>query len=284
MSDMENTNVISPLEGEGVRGDGQARWYVVHTYSGHENKVKVNIEKMVENRGMQDLILDIIVPTEDRVEIKDGQRKIKTRKMFPGYVIIKMIVTNDSWYLVRNTQGVTGFVGHGSDPIPLTDEEVARMGIEKVYIDLDVEVGDTVRVISGPFESFMGEVLEINKEKQVLTENLMLTPAALGRIVTLVAEGKLSRQSAREVFAYAFDGGEDVDGYVKEHGLEMVSDDSAYEAILADVLARCQKDVDSYKAGNQKVFGFLVGQAMKALKGKADPKKINEMLRKALDS
>ena len=111
MSDFENKGV-SPLEGEGIRGDGQAKWYVVHTYSGHENKVKVNIEKMVENRGMQDLIIDIVVPTEDRVEIKDGQRKIKTRKMFPGYVIIKMIVTNESWYLVRNTQGVTGFVGH----------------------------------------------------------------------------------------------------------------------------------------------------------------------------
>ena len=113
--------------------------------------------------------MDIIVPTEDRIEIKDGKRKIKTRKMFPSYVIIKMIVTNESWYLVRNTQGVTGFVGHGSDPIPLTDEEVARMGIEKVYIDLDVEVGDTVKVISGPFESFMGEVLEISPEKQLLT-------------------------------------------------------------------------------------------------------------------
>ncbi len=162
-------NRSSPLKDEGIRGDGQAKWYVVHTYSGHENKVKVNIEKMVENRGMQDLILDIIVPTEDRVEIKDGQRKIKTRKMFPSYVIIKMIVTNESWYLVRNTQGVTGFVGHGSDPIPLTPEEVARMGIEKVNIDLDVEVGDTVRVISGPFESFMGEVLDINPDKQVLT-------------------------------------------------------------------------------------------------------------------
>ena len=169
MSESETNNVFSPLKEEGLRGDGQARWYVVHTYSGHENKVKVNIEKMVENRGMQDLILDIIVPTEDRIELKDGKRRIKTRKMFPGYVIIKMIVTNESWYLVRNTQGVTGFVGHGSDPIPLTPEEVARMGIEKVYINLDVEVGDTVRVISGPFESFMGEVLEINKEKQVLT-------------------------------------------------------------------------------------------------------------------
>ena len=127
MSDMEKNNVASPLKGEGIRGDGQAKWYVVHTYSGHENKVKVNIEKMVENRGMQDLVLDIIVPTDDRVEIKDGQRKIKTRKMFPGYVIIKMIVTNESWYLVRNTQGVIGFVGHGSDPIPLTDEEVAKL-------------------------------------------------------------------------------------------------------------------------------------------------------------
>mgnify|MGYP001472989367 CR=1 FL=1 len=169
MSEYETNKAASPLEGEGVRGDGQAKWYVVHTYSGHENKVKVNIEKMVENRGMQDLILDIVVPTEEKVELKDGQRKVKTRKMFPGYVIIKMIVTNESWYLVRNTQGVTGFVGHGSDPIPLTDEEVARMGIEKVYIELDVEVGDTVRVISGPFENFMGEVLEMNAEKQVLT-------------------------------------------------------------------------------------------------------------------
>ena len=146
----------------------QKRWYVVHTYSGHENKVKVNIEKMVENRNMQDLILEIVVPTEDVVEVKDGERRIKTKKMFPGYVIIKMIVTNETWYLVRNTQGVTGFVGQGSDPIPLTDEEVARMGIEKVHIDLDVEIGETVRVISGPFESFMGTVEEVNKEKQVL--------------------------------------------------------------------------------------------------------------------
>ena len=158
----------SPLEGEGIRGDGQARWYVVHTYSGHENKVKVNIEKMVENRGMQDVIMEVTVPTEDVVEVRDGQRKIKTRKIFPGYVIIKMIVTNESWYLVRNTQGVTGFVGHGSDPIPLTQEEVARMGLEKVYIDLDVKAGETVRVISGPFESFMGEVESIDKDRQVL--------------------------------------------------------------------------------------------------------------------
>ena len=128
----------------------------------------------------------------------------------------------------------------------------------------------------------MGETMAMMKEKQVLAESLTLAPQALARIVTLVAEGKLSRQSAREVFAYAFDGGEDVDGYVKAHGLEIVADDLAYEAILADVLKRCEKDVAAYKAGNQKVFGFLVGQAMKALKGKADPKKINELLRRAL--
>ncbi len=168
MSEIER-NAVSPIEGEGLRGDGEARWYVVHTYSGHENKVKVNIEKLVKNRGMQDLILDVIVPTEDVVEVKEnGQRKIKTRKKFPGYVVIKMIVTNESWYLVRNTQGVTGFVGHGSKPIPLTKEEVCRMGIEKVQIEINVEVGDMVRVISGPFESLMGVVEEISPEKQVL--------------------------------------------------------------------------------------------------------------------
>ena len=128
----------------------------------------------------------------------------------------------------------------------------------------------------------MGEMMALMKEKQVLAESLTLEPAALAQIVTLVGEGKLSRQSAREVFAYAFDGGSDVAGYVKEHGLEIVADDSAYEAILCEVLARCEKDVAAYRAGNTKVFGFLVGQAMKALKGKADPKKVGELLKKAL--
>ncbi|MBO5666619.1 MAG: transcription termination/antitermination protein NusG [Firmicutes bacterium] len=146
----------------------KAKWYVVHTYSGHENKVKVNMEKMAENRGMQNLILSVVFPMEDRVEIKNGQRKVKTRKIFPGYVLVKMVVTSESWYLVRNTQGVTGFVGHGSEPIPLTDEEVRRMGIEKVYIDLDIEPGDNVKVINGPFESFMGVVEEVNMDRQVL--------------------------------------------------------------------------------------------------------------------
>ncbi|MBP3816402.1 MAG: transcription termination/antitermination factor NusG [Firmicutes bacterium] len=188
---VETKNVLSPLKEEGLRGDRVAKWYVVHTYSGHEKKVKINIEKMVETRGMEDLILEVVVPTEERIEIKNGQKSIKEKKMFPGYVIVKMIVTNESWYLVRNTQGVTGFVGHGSRPIPLTDEEITRMGIEKVHIDLDVKPGDTVRVISGLFEGFMGEVLEINPEKQVLTVKISMfgrdTPVELefGQVNTL---------------------------------------------------------------------------------------------------
>ena len=129
----------------------------------------------------------------------------------------------------------------------------------------------------------MGETMAMMKEKGVPAENLALSGQALGAIVSAVSAGRLNRQSAREVFAYAFDGGEDIEGYIKAHGLEIVSDDSAYEQILSDVLARCEKDVAQYRAGNQKVFGFLVGQAMKALKGKADPKKINELLRKLLE-
>lgn len=129
----------------------------------------------------------------------------------------------------------------------------------------------------------MGETMAMMKEKSVPAENLMLSGQALGAIVSAVSAGRLNRQSAREVFAYAFDGGEDIESYIKAHGLEIVSDDSAYEQILSDVLAGCEKDVAQYRAGNQKVFGFLVGQAMKALKGKADPKKINELLRKLLE-
>ena len=177
MSEEKEVGTLSEkdLEGlEGLRGDGVARWYVVHTYSGHENKVKASIEKIVENRGMQDLIIDVVVPTEDEVEFKNGQRKIKTKKMFPGYVIVKMIITNESWYLVRNTQGVTGFVGHGSNPVPLSTEEVRRMGIEKIYIDFDIKPGDSVKVINGPFESFMGVVEDVNVEKQTLRAKISM--------------------------------------------------------------------------------------------------------------
>lgn len=164
----EITASLSPLEGEGLRGDGTPKWYVVHTYSGYENKVKTNIDKMVEYRGMQDQILEVAIPTEDRIEIRNGQKKVKTRKLYPGYVVIKMVVNNETWYLVRNTEGVTGFVGHGSDPIPLTKEEVVRMGVEKMRIDIDVEVGDAIRIVGGPFEGQVGIVEDINPEKQIV--------------------------------------------------------------------------------------------------------------------
>ncbi|MFA5637599.1 MAG: transcription termination/antitermination protein NusG [Anaerovoracaceae bacterium] len=157
-----------PEEQSGVRAIREPLWYVVHTYSGHENKVKANIEKLVENRGMQDLVLEVVVPKEDVIEINQGQRKIKTRKMFPGYVLVKMIVTNESWYLVRNTQGVTGFVGHGSEPVPLTVDEVRRMGIEKITIDMDIKIGDSIKVITGPFEGFIGNVSSFDDEKQTM--------------------------------------------------------------------------------------------------------------------
>lgn len=166
--DKEITASLSPLEGEGLRGDGTPKWYVVHTYSGYENKVKTNIDKMVEYRGMQDQILEVAIPTEDRIEIRNGQKKVKTRKLYPGYVVIKMVVNNETWYLVRNTEGVTGFVGHGSDPIPLTKEEVVRMGVEKMRIDIDVEVGDAIRIVGGPFEGQVGIVEDINPEKQIV--------------------------------------------------------------------------------------------------------------------
>ncbi len=173
MSENEK-NTVAPIEGEGLRGDGTPQWYVVHTYSGHENKVKVNIEKLVENRKMQNLILNIVVPTEEKAEPKDGKIVVKTRKMFPGYVIVKMIITNESWYLVRNTQGVTGFVGHGSDPIPLSVDEVRRMGIEKISIDLDLNVGDEVRVINGAFDGLTGVVEEVNEEREIVKAKISM--------------------------------------------------------------------------------------------------------------
>ena len=143
-----------------------AKWYVVHTYSGYENKVKANLEKIVENRGMQDYILDIVVPMEEQIEIKDGKKKATLKKVFPGYVLVKMIMTDESWYVVRNTRGVTGFVGPGSKPVPLSDNAVRTMGVEEFAPVLDYEVGDNVRVVSGPLESFIGIVEEINLEKK----------------------------------------------------------------------------------------------------------------------
>jgi transcriptional antiterminator NusG len=146
----------------------RARWYVVHTYSGYENKVKANLEKTVENRNFHDLIHDIQVPMEEQVEIKDGKTKVTLKKIFPGYVLVKMIMNDDSWYIVRNTRGVTGFVGPGSKPVPLTDEEVETMGVTERPVEIDLEVGETIKVVSGPLENFMAIIQEINTEKHKL--------------------------------------------------------------------------------------------------------------------
>ncbi|MCI1966233.1 MAG: transcription termination/antitermination protein NusG [Oscillospiraceae bacterium] len=142
-----------------------ARWYVVHTYSGYENKVASNLEKTVENRQLHDLIQQILVPTETVTEIKDDKKRDVERKIFPGYVLVKMILTDESWYVVRNIRGCTGFVGPSSKPIPLTDEEVARLGVEKKEIEVSYDVGDSVQIIDGPLEGFVGVVEEVDKEK-----------------------------------------------------------------------------------------------------------------------
>ena len=141
------------------------RWYVVHTYSGYENKVKTDLEKTIKNRELEDYFFEIVVPMEEQIEIKDGKRKTNLRKVFPGYVLIKMIVTEESWYIVRNTRGATGFVGSGTDPIPLTDEEIRNMGFDTAPINVDYDVNDSVKVINGPLIDFIGVVQEINKEK-----------------------------------------------------------------------------------------------------------------------
>jgi transcriptional antiterminator NusG len=144
----------------------RARWYVVHTYSGYENKVKANLEKTIENRNLHDLIHDVQVPMEEVVEEKDGKKKITQKKIFPGYVLVKMVMTDDSWYVVRNTRGVTGFVGPGSKPVPLTDEEVDSMGIAEKPVDIDLEVSETIKVVSGPLENFIAVIQEIHAEKR----------------------------------------------------------------------------------------------------------------------
>lgn len=152
----------------------KAKWYVVHTYSGYENKVKANIEKLVENRGMHERIQEVIVPLQDAVELKNGQKKVVQRKVFPGYVLLKMIMDDDTWYVVRNTRGVTSFVGPGSKPVALTDEEVHSMGIESFTESIDINIGDTVLVKSGPFEDNTGIVKEVNINKHTLVVKISI--------------------------------------------------------------------------------------------------------------
>lgn len=153
----------------------EKNWYVVHTYSGYENKVKANLEKRVESMGMEDKIFRVVVPEEEETEIKNGKKKIVKRKVFPGYVLVEIVMTDDSWYVVRNTPGVTGFVGSagaGSKPTPLLPEEVTqlmkRMGVEEKRVDFDFEIGETVRVKEGPFANFTGSVEEMDKDRSKL--------------------------------------------------------------------------------------------------------------------
>lgn len=141
----------------------EPQWYVVHTYSGYENKVAQDLQTMVENRRLQEMICDIKVPTEMVPEIKDGQEKMVERKLFPGYVLVKMVMTDETWYIVRNTRGCTGFVGPASKPVPLSAEEVENLGVEtKSQLSVDFKVGDNVQITSGPMEGFMGTVEEID--------------------------------------------------------------------------------------------------------------------------
>lgn len=155
-----------------------AKWYVVHTYSGYENKVAKSIETVVENQSLQDLIEEVSVPTEKVLEVKeDGKEREVERKVFPGYVLVKMILTDDSWYVVRNIRGVTGFVGPGSKPIPLSEQEVAALGVETVKVEVNYAVGDSVRVVSGPLEGFTGIVNSVDTEKN----QVVITVSMFGR-------------------------------------------------------------------------------------------------------
>ena len=150
----------------------EACWYVVHTYSGYENKVRMDIEKTIENRNLQDQILEVAVPLEDAVEVKNGVRKQVQRKLFPGYVLINMVMNDETWYVVRNTRGVTGFVGPGSKPVPLTAEEMRPLGIQEGKVEVDFELGAAVMVISGAWEGTIGNIKSINQGKQSITINV----------------------------------------------------------------------------------------------------------------
>ena len=162
----------------------EANWYVVHTYSGYENKVKANIEKTIENRHLEEEIMEVRVPMQDVVELKNGARKSVQKKMFPGYVLVNMIMNDDTWYVVRNTRGVTGFVGPGSKPVPLTDAEMKPLGIKTENVYINFKEGDTVSVIAGVWKDTIGVVQRMDMGKQTATINVELfgreTPVEIG--------------------------------------------------------------------------------------------------------
>ncbi|MCH5249886.1 MAG: transcription termination/antitermination factor NusG [Lachnospiraceae bacterium] len=161
-----------------------ANWYVVHTYSGYENKVKANIEKTIENRHLEDEILEVRVPMQDVMEMKNGARKTVQKKMFPGYVLINMVMNDDTWYVVRNTRGVTGFVGPGSKPVPLSEVEMKPLGIKVENVTVDFAEGDTIAVIAGVWKDTVGVVQRMDYGKQTATINVELfgreTPVEIG--------------------------------------------------------------------------------------------------------
>ncbi|MBP1040436.1 transcription termination/antitermination protein NusG [Vagococcus sp. BWB3-3] len=157
----------------------EKQWYVLHTYSGYENKVKANIESRAQSMGMEDFIFRVVVPEEEEREVKNGKEKVNMKKTFPGYVLVEMVMTDDSWYVVRNTPGVTGFVGShgaGSKPAPLLNEEIEhilrKLGLSKRHKELDVEVGEVVTIIEGAFSGLTGEISEIDLERQKLKVNI----------------------------------------------------------------------------------------------------------------
>ncbi|HBR30935.1 MAG TPA: transcription termination/antitermination factor NusG [Clostridiales bacterium] len=152
----------------GLPQESTPLWYVVHTYSGYENKVKSNIEKIVENRNLEHLILAVKVPVEKVIEINGKEEKEIERKLFPSYVLIKMVMNDESWHIIRNTSGVTGFVGPGSKPVPLSDHEVEALGVEVKIIEINYEVGDSVRICDGPLSGFIGLVEEISPDKKTI--------------------------------------------------------------------------------------------------------------------
>ncbi len=152
----------------------EANWYVVHTYSGYENKVKANIDKAIENRHLEDSILEVRVPMQDVVEVKNGTKKTVQKKMFPGYVLINMIMNDETWYVVRNTRGVTGFVGPGSKPVPLTEAEMKPLGIKMENVSVDFGEGDTIAVVAGVWKDTVGVVQRMDYGKQTATINVEL--------------------------------------------------------------------------------------------------------------
>ena len=152
----------------------ETNWYVVHTYSGYENKVKANIEKTIENRHLENQILEVRVPMQDVVELKDGASRQVSKKMFPGYVLINMVMNDDTWYVVRNTRGVTGFVGPGSKPVPLTEEEMRPLGVQSDSVQIDFAEGDNVVVTGGVWKDTVGVIQAINENKQSVTINVDL--------------------------------------------------------------------------------------------------------------